>query len=137
MFEPTIANISLVLGVAFVGLGVLFAMLVADERRRRRRAVPAHGVVVSVDTSQGRLEPTVRFRTTDGTEITAACSQGRHTWRRDYYPGLEIGLRYDPSKPSWILVDGHTNQTPFFAVASVLTILIGVGLLTLRFAVAG
>jgi hypothetical protein len=136
MVEPTIGNVLLIVGLAIVGFGIMFAVLVVDQRRRTRRAVPARGVVVSIRSDEGRLEPTVRFRTADGAEVIATCSQGRRTWRPDYRPGQPVALRYDPRKPSWVLVEGHSPETAAYVVASVVALVIGAGLLALRGALA-
>lgn len=74
------------------------------DRQRERRAVRAHGVVTDVDySSEQQVFPTVRFVTADGQPVQARPASSSNAAR--FVVGQQVGLRYDPQRPDWILLD--------------------------------
>jgi hypothetical protein len=101
------------LGIAFVTGGAVALRDVRASRARRARALPATGVVVSVDADDHRSpSPVVRYRDARGVEHDATSAGTRPGPQEPsgwFVRGQQVLLHYDPERPSWVLVEGTSD----------------------------
>jgi hypothetical protein len=125
----TFALFVIALGVAFVLAGVLALRDARAHRARRARAVPATGVVVSVQSDDNQSQtPVVRYRDASGVEHDAASVGTRprqQLARGRFARGQQVRLRYDPERPSWVLVDGTGDPAGISRVIGVVALVVG------------
>ena len=116
--------------VLTVGFAVAAVLAVRSSRvagERTRRAVATSGVVTALDYNMSQQAfPDVAFTTADGRQVVARPDSSSNL--RGYQVGQQVGLRYDPEKPSWILLDGQPSPVGVGVVAG---IALGLGALVL------
>jgi hypothetical protein len=107
-----------VLAVGFAVAAVLAVRSSRQAGERLRRSVPATGVVAAVDYNMSQQAfPDVAFATADGQQVVARPDSSSNL--RGYQVGQQVGLRYDPQQPSWIVLDGQPGAAGASAVAGV------------------
>jgi hypothetical protein len=113
------------LAVGFVAGGVLAYRQALAAARRLGRSARAQGVVLDVEYNASRqVFPTVRFSTADGRTVQAKPQSSASGVR--FQVGQQVGLRYDPDDPRWIMVDGLPTMAVGGKVVGATLVLVGV-----------
>jgi hypothetical protein len=113
------------LAVGFTVGGVLAYRRAGGAARRLQRSFRAQGVVLAVEYNASRqVFPTVRFSTADGRTTQAKPDSSASGVR--FQVGQQVGLRYDPDDPRWMVLDGLPTMTVGGKLVGVGLVLVGV-----------